>query len=130
MLRRIVRHLAIKSGEHIGISLLINKRVELTKDSAVSHHLLNRNYSHSFEDFSIMWHESKKYILELKYSLFIMRDRRSMMMMMNCFCGMVDRRKVFSLISRRNHCRKHSPSRISDTPRAGFKLALLLNILH
>ena len=33
--------------------------------------------------------------------------------MLNCFCGMVDQRKAFSLIS----------SRISDTPRAGFEPA-------
>ena len=39
-----------------------------------------------------------------------------MMMMMNCFCGMVDRRKAFSLISSRDNCQKSSPSRISNTP--------------
>ena len=37
------------------------------------------------------------------------------MMMMNCFCGMVDRRK--------DHCQRSSPSRISDTPWAGFEPA-------
>ena len=31
------------------------------------------------------------------------------------FCGMVDRRKVFSLISSRDHCERSSSSRISDT---------------
>ena len=40
---------------------------------------------------------------------------------LNCFCGMVDRRKTFSLISRRENCQRSSPSRISDTPQAGFK---------
>ena len=44
-----------------------------------------------------------------------------MMMIMNCFCGMVDRRKAFSLISSRDHCQRSSPSRIFDTPRAGFE---------
>ena len=44
-------------------------------------------------------------------------------MMMNCFCGMVDRRKTFSLISSRDHCQRSSPSRISNTPRAGFEPA-------
>ena len=39
-----------------------------------------------------------------------------MMMMMNCFCGMLDRRKAFSFISSRDHCQRSSPSRISDTP--------------
>ena len=35
--------------------------------------------------------------------------------LMNCFCGMVDRRKAFSFISSRDHCQRSSPSRISDT---------------
>ena len=37
------------------------------------------------------------------------------------FCGMVDQRKTFSLISNRDHCQRSSPSRIFDTPRAGFE---------
>ena len=48
---------------------------------------------------------------------------KTFLMMMNCFCGMVDRRKAFSLISSRDHCQRSSPSRISDTPRAGFEPA-------
>ena len=56
--------------------------------------------------------------LALNYWLMI-----NMMMMMNCFCGMVDRRKVFSLISSRDHCQRSSPSRISDMPRAGYEPA-------
>ena len=43
------------------------------------------------------------------------------MVMMNCFRGMIDRRKAFSLISSRDHCQRSSPSRISDMPRAGFE---------
>ena len=46
-----------------------------------------------------------------------------MMLMMHCFCGMVDRRKAFSLISSRGHCQRSSPSRVSNTPRAGFEPA-------
>ena len=42
---------------------------------------------------------------------------------LNCFCGMVDRRKMFSLISSRDHYQRSSPSRMSDTPRAGFEPA-------
>ena len=44
-----------------------------------------------------------------------------MMIIMNCFCGMVDRRKAFSLISSWDHCQRSSPSRIFDTPQAGFE---------
>ena len=51
-----------------------------------------------------------------------------MMKMMNCFCGMVDRRKAFSLISSRDHCQRSSPSRICDTPWAEFDLAQKLSL--
>ena len=43
--------------------------------------------------------------------------------LMNWFCGMVDRRITFSLISSRDDCQRSSPSRINDTPRAGFEPA-------
>ena len=39
------------------------------------------------------------------------------------FCGVVNRRKTFSLISSREPCQRSSPSRISDTPQAGFEPA-------
>ena len=62
-----------------------------------------------------------KFIDSIKY------DSEMLMMMikmtMNCFCGMVDRRKAFSLISSGDHCQRSSTSRISDTPRAGFEPA-------
>ena len=44
-----------------------------------------------------------------------------MKMMMNCFCGMVNRLKAFSLISSWDHFQRSSPSQISDTPRAEFE---------
>ena len=45
--------------------------------------------------------------------------------MTSCFCGMVDRRKVFGLIP--HHCQRSSPSRISNTPGAGFEPAQSLS---
>ena len=42
---------------------------------------------------------------------------------LNCSCGMVDRQKAFSLIFRRDRCQRSSPSRISNTPQAGFEPA-------
>ena len=44
-----------------------------------------------------------------------------MIMMMNCFRGMVNRRKAFNLISIRDHCQRSAPLQISDTPRTGFE---------
>ena len=46
-----------------------------------------------------------------------------MMTVMNCFCGMVDRRKAFSLNTSMDHCQRSSPSRVSDTPRGRFEPA-------
>ena len=43
--------------------------------------------------------------------------------MMNYFCGMVDQRKMFSLISSWDHCQRSSPWWISNMPRAGFEPA-------
>ena len=68
-----IRYLAIRSGDHIGISPLTNKKVQPKKNNVVCHHLLNCNYSTTF-----LCHENKKYTLELKERLFIVRDRPSM----------------------------------------------------
>ena len=46
-----------------------------------------------------------------------------MIIMMNCFSGMVDRQKAFSYIPSRDHCQRPSPSQISDTQGAGFEPA-------
>ena len=46
-----------------------------------------------------------------------------LIMMTNCFCGMVHRRKTFSLIYSRDHCQRSSPSRVSNTPQAEFEHA-------
>ena len=49
-----VIHLAVRSGEYIGISPLTNEKVRPRKGGAISHHLLNCNYSPTFEDFSVV----------------------------------------------------------------------------
>ena len=47
----------------------------------------------------------------------------NIVLMMNCFCGMLDWWKTFSLISSRDHCQRSLPSQISDMPQAGFEPA-------
>ena len=87
-----VRRLAVKSGEYIGISsssihASSNKRVQPRKDNDVCHHLLNLNYSPSSKNFDVLQcHQNKKYLLELKESLFIMRHRTSMNQNMHFSC--------------------------------------------
>ena len=63
--------------------------------------------------------ETKLDLFNEKHSNVI--QKKKMMMMMNCFCGMVDQRKAFSLISSRDHCQRPSLPRISDKPRVGFE---------
>ena len=68
-----------------------------------------------------------RYILVLNCSVCVIvhsglqNFKLRIMVMMNCFCGIIDRRKAFSLISSQDHCQRSSRSRISDTPRAGFE---------
>ena len=68
-----MRHLNVRIGEHIGISPLTRKQVK-PKNSSVADHLLLCNHSASYHDFSILTRENKKkFLLELKASLLIMR---------------------------------------------------------
>ena len=61
-------------GEHIEISPLTKKKVKL-EGSAVGDHLLLCNHSPSFENFSVLSKENRKFVLELKESLLVMRDK-------------------------------------------------------
>ena len=72
-----VRHLDVRIGEHIGISPITKKQVK-PKSSFVADHLLFCNHSASYDNFSILTHENKKFLLELKESLLIMRDEPSL----------------------------------------------------
>ena len=72
-----IRHLDVRIGEHIGISPLPRKKVK-PKGSGVSHHLLFCNNSPSFENFSVLTKENKKFLLKLKERLLIMRDKPSL----------------------------------------------------
>ena len=64
-------------GEHIGISPLTRKQVK-PKNSFIADHLLLCNHSASYDDFNILMCEKKTFLLELKESLLIMRDKPSL----------------------------------------------------
>ena len=72
-----VTYFNVRIGEHIGISPLTRKKVK-PKGSAVSDHLLLCNHSPYFENLSVLTKENKKFLLELKESLQIMRDKPSL----------------------------------------------------
>ena len=68
--------------------------------------------------------QQKFLLLKSNYLIFYLMMMMMMMtMVINCFCGMVDQRKAFSLISRPDDCQRFSPLEISDTPRAGIELS-------
>ena len=72
-----IRHLNVRIGEHIGISPLTRKQVK-PKNSSVADHLLPCNHSESYDGFSIQTRENKKFLLELKENLLIMREQPSL----------------------------------------------------
>ena len=61
--------------------------------------------------------------IEVGHWLKILTWVLTIIMMMNCFCGMVDQKKVFSLIPSQDYCQRSSPYWISDTLQAGFEPA-------
>ena len=69
------RRLKVMSGEHIAIPLLIFRKAKLLKESAIRDHLLNCSNILSFDEFAILAYGHHKYILEIKESLLIKRDR-------------------------------------------------------
>ena len=73
-----IRHLDIRSGEYIGVSPLTGKKFKPSNSSAICDHLLHCNFLPSFDNFSVLDHENKKYLLEIKESLLIMRDKPSL----------------------------------------------------
>ena len=69
-----MRYLNVRIGEHIGISPLTRKQVK-PKNSSATDHLLLRNHSASYDDFSILTRENKRFLVELEESLLIMRNK-------------------------------------------------------
>ena len=70
------RHLKVRSGEQIGIlSPLTFRKVKPSKECAFCDNLLNCNNIPSFDEFTILTYRHHRYILEMKESLLIKRDR-------------------------------------------------------
>ena len=69
------KHLKVRSGEHIGISSLTFKKTKPSKESLTRDHHLQCDNNPSFDDFSILAHGHKKYLLEIKESILIKRDQ-------------------------------------------------------
>lgn len=62
---------------HTGISQVNRRKVNPKNSSARNNYLLCKNLP-SFDDFSVVSHDSKTFLLEIKESLSIIRDQGSM----------------------------------------------------
>ena len=65
----------VRSAKNIGISPLTFRKVKPSKEVVVRDRLLNGNNIPSFGEFTNLAYGHHKSILEIKESLFIMRDR-------------------------------------------------------
>ena len=72
-----MRHLNVRIGEHMGISPLTRKQVN-PQNSSVADPLLLCNQSASYDGCSIVMRENKMFLIELKESLLIMKDKPSL----------------------------------------------------
>ena len=72
---RTYRHFFTKAAKHMGISNLTGKNLKYVKQSAVSDHLLECNYSIDFGHFDILASDANRFRLLIKESLLIKRDQ-------------------------------------------------------
>ena len=54
-----IRHLNIRSGEHIRVPPLTEKKLKPSNNSAICGHLLHCNFLPSFDNFNVLVHEKK-----------------------------------------------------------------------
>ena len=69
------RHLNVRSGEHLSLSALTDKRVNNNKKSMVKDHCLFFNHVGLFEDFPILTYVSNPFKLLIKEALLVSRDK-------------------------------------------------------
>ena len=72
------RHFKVRVSEHQGVSPRTSKPVKVTLSTSVRDHMLVCDHKVVHEDFKFLGNESNRYLLELKESLFIKRDKPSL----------------------------------------------------
>ena len=72
------RQIKVRLLEHQGVSPRTGKPIEGTLSASVRDHMLVCDYKVVHEDFKFLSNESYRYLLELKESLFIKRDKSSL----------------------------------------------------
>ena len=72
------RHMKVRVSEHQGISPRTGKHLKGTLSTSVRDHMLDCNHMVAWDDFKVLGRESNHWLLEIKESLFIKRDRPSL----------------------------------------------------
>ena len=71
-------HFKVRVSKHRGVSPITGKPVQSTLSTSVRDHMLVCDHKVEHKDFKFLGNESSKYLLELKESLFIKRDKPSL----------------------------------------------------
>ena len=72
------RHMKVRVSEHRGVSPRTGKHLKGTLSTSVRDHMLDCNHVVAWDDFKVFGRESNHWLLEIKESLFIKRDRPSL----------------------------------------------------
>ena len=68
----------MRISEHQGVSPRTGKIVRDTLSTSVRDHMLECDHTVTWDDFKVMGRESNHWLLEIKESLFIKRDKSSL----------------------------------------------------
>ena len=72
------QHLKVRVSEHQGVSPWTGKIVKGTLSISVCDHMLECDHIVAWDDFKVLGRKSKHWLLEIKESLFIKRDKLSL----------------------------------------------------
>ena len=68
----------VRVSEHQGVSPRTGKHLKGTLATSLREHILDCNLVVSWDDFKVLGRESNHWLLEIKESLFVKRDRHSL----------------------------------------------------
>ena len=72
------RHMKVRVSEHQGVSSRTRKHLKGTLPTSVRDHMIDCNHMVAWDDFKVLGRESNHWLLEIKESLFIKRDKPSL----------------------------------------------------
>ena len=72
------RHLKVRVSERQGVSPRTGKIVKGTLSTSVRDHMLECDHTVTWDDFKVLGRESNHWLMEIKESLFIKRDKPSL----------------------------------------------------